>query len=389
VKEIKYADFPLNEYQMRVQRVQEAMEQTALDALVITDPANLRYLFGFQNLLQLSATRLFAGVFPREAPEQATLFIPHDCQDAPQSWVENVTFWSAGQEPPFDDRAADIGIVAERIQELGLNEGRLGLELGAGMRLGMPVEQFDRLRALLSKADIIDAAPIWWSVRRIKSEAEIAVLQRITSISAKAINDALEHLHEGITERELYCEVHSRMFAEGADGQSLLGVLFGTEGWRRANMAPTDERVLETGDWVYLDGGGMLQGYSADICRMGVLGKPSGEQQAALDAVEAANEAMIAAIRPGVPCSEIYRVGRAVLEERGWGGAIGSLSMGHGIGLNVHEMPDINLYNDEPLEEGMVIAVEPWMLDRSPTVGLFNREDMVVVRRSGAQVLSE
>ena len=70
------------------------------------------------------------------------------------------------------------------------------------------------------------------------------------------------------------------------------------------------------------------------------------------------------------------------------GTAIGSLSMGHGIGLNIHEMPDINLHNDEPLREGMVLSIEPWVLDRSPSVGLFNMEDMVVVRRDGAEILA-
>ncbi len=389
MKAIKYSDFELSEYQSRIERVQEAMAQAGLEALIVTEPTNLRYLLGFQNLLQLSATRTFVGLFLRKAPEESTLFIPHDCQDAPQSWVENVTFWSEGQEPPFDDRRADIGMVAQRIDGLGLRQGRIGLELGPGTRFGVPVVQFDRLRSLLAEADLVDASEVWWSVRQVKSEAEIEVLRRVASISLKAINRALTSLREGMTERELYREIYADMFGGGADGQGFLGVLFGSEGWRRANMAPTDERRLQTGEWVYLDGGAMLQGYSADICRMGVLGEGNKQQMAVFEAVQEAQEAMIAAIAPGVACSEIYRTGREVLAEKGWSKIIGSLSMGHAIGLNIHEMPDINLHNDEPLREGMVLAIEPWVLDRSSSVGLFNVEDMVVVRSDGAEVLGK
>ena len=318
MKAIKYSDFELSEYQSRIQRLQTAMAEAGLDALVVTDPSNLRYLFGFQNLLQLSATRLFVGLFPREEPDQATLFLPHDCLDAPQSWVENVTFWSEGQEPPFDDRKVDIGMVAQRIDSLGLKGGRIGLELGLGTRPGMPAQQFDRLRALLSKADVVDASEVWWSLRQVKSEAEIEVLRCVAAISLKAINRGLDSLREGITEKELCREIHATMFKEGADGQGFLGVLFGVEGWRRANMAPTDERRLQKDEWVSLDGGGVLQGYWGDICRMGVLGEATKEQMAIFEAVQEAQKAMIAVIRPRVPCSEIYRTGRDVLERKGW-----------------------------------------------------------------------
>jgi Xaa-Pro aminopeptidase len=102
-KQIRYADFPAEEYEARIRRAGRAMADAGLDALIVTEPANLRYLFGFQNMMQLSANRSFVGVLPREHLEEGTLFIPHDCQDAPSSWTTHITFWDEGHDPPFDD----------------------------------------------------------------------------------------------------------------------------------------------------------------------------------------------------------------------------------------------------------------------------------------------
>lgn len=86
-KQIRYADFAIEKYEARVRRAGGAMAEAGLDALIVTEPANLRYLFGFQNMMQLSANRSFVGLLPREHFEEGTLFIPHDCQDAPSNWT--------------------------------------------------------------------------------------------------------------------------------------------------------------------------------------------------------------------------------------------------------------------------------------------------------------
>jgi len=387
MKEIAFADFGLEEYHRRVQRAAAAMGEAELDALIITDPTNLRYLFGFQDFLQISATRSFVAVFFRDDPQDSRLFMPHDCQGAPQVWTSNVTFWDEGHEPPFDDRMADMDKVVQCLKARGLDKGRLGMELGAGTRLGLPVGAFDQLRNALDRACLCDAADLLWELRKIKSDAEIDVLRQAGSISARAIEYGKECLEEGITERQLYCKIHARMFDEGIDGQGLLTVLFGPAAWQRPHTPPTDERPLRRGDWVYLDGGGAVKGYCADVCRMAMIGGPDERRSAVHHAVKEVQQEMIAAIRPGLRCCDVYQVGRELLERKGLKYMIDSLSFGHGIGLNVHEMPDLNLSNPEPLQEGMVLAVEPWIIDRSE-LGLFNNEDMVVVRKEGAEVIS-
>ena len=130
-------------------------------------------------------------------------------------------------------------------------------------------------------------------------------------------------------------------------------------------------------------------GYHSDFARTVLYGEAERKQLRIYEAVVKANQAMIDAIRPGVSCREIYRAGNEVLLQKGVGASIGSFSFGHGVGLNVHELPNINSDNREPLEEGMVLAVEPWVLDRSSDAGLFNKEDVVVVRDERAELLAE
>lgn len=387
MKTIQCADFPATEYARRIERVSAAMANAGLDAMVLTDPANLRYLFGFQNLLVSSANRTFAGLFVADRPDDSALYITPDCQDAPQSWCENVIFWTEGMAPPLDERYVNVSLIADRLRALGLQHGRIGMELGDGTRIGMAIERYEALRSALSDATVVDSAEIMWTARTCKSPAEIDMLRRIAVISIRAHRRAIAGLHPGLSERELYCRMQADMFSQGADGLGLLGILFGVDGWRRANMSPTDDRTLADGDWVYLDGGGVLQGYNADLCRMAVLGDPDAQRAGVHQTVIEVQQAMIDAIRPGVPCSDIYRTGRRRLEEAGLGHMITTRSFGHGVGLNVHEMPDLSVDNDEPLREGMVLAIEPWILDPDE-LGLFNREDMVVVTAHGAEPLN-
>ena len=388
MKQIQYADFPIEEYERRIRRATALMAEQGVEALVLTDPSNLRYLFGFQNMLQMSVNRSFVGLFVASAPDESTLWIPHDCQDAPQTWCTQVRFWDEGNQPPFDERLADMGKVIDRIQELGLGAGGIGIELGEGMRLGMPVCKFDELRQALREVTVIDAAAVMWPLRRIKSEAEIDILRQIVRLSLDCIQDGLEHLREGMTERELYRQIYSRMFTAGADEQGFLAVYFGYDSWQRANMAPTDGHPLRRGDPIMIDGGAVLNGYCADVYRMGYFGEAPEAWARIYDDVRDTTAEMIRGIRAGVLCCEVYETGCRLLKQRGLGAFVDTLSFGHGIGLNVHEMPDLNKNNREPLEAGMVLAIEPWIFDRGEH-GLFNWEDMVVVRENGAELLGE
>lgn len=344
MKDVLYADFQVQEYKSRIDRIRAGMDRTGLDVLIVTGATNLRYVFGFQSLLQLSGTRSFAGVFVKDDSDESSLFIPRDCVDAPQVWLdnENVFFWDDSKEPPFDDLALDLGKVVERLKRLSLTHRRIGIEL-RGAEIGMPVCRFDELRSLLSQATLLDASAMLLSLRKIKSAAEIEVLRATAAISLESINAGIRSLRNGITESELARQMQAMMFDKGCDGQGFLSVQFGADGWKRANLPPTDERSLQENEWVYIDGGGRLMGYNADFARTALYGRATDRQRRIHEAVLEARQAMFDAMRPGVPCCEIYRAGAYVLEKRGCPGT--SFSFGHGVGLNIHEDPNISLQN--------------------------------------------
>jgi Xaa-Pro aminopeptidase/Xaa-Pro dipeptidase len=120
---------------------------------------------------------------------------------------------------------------------------------------------------------------------------------------------------------------------------------------------------------------------------MAVFGKASSKSLDVYAAIVEANRVIINAIAPGTPCSEVYRVGAEVFEKSGFGDLMTSTSVGHGIGLDAHEMPNLGRDNDQPLVEGMVVTVEPWIATRE--LGPLNLEDMVIVRKHGAELISK
>ena len=151
----------------------------------------------------------------------------------------------------------------------------------------------------------------------------------------------------------------------------------------------TGDRVLAEGDLVVLDFGGVLDGYCSDLTRTVSIGPPSIEARRLYTAVYDAQEAAIAAIRPGVESSAVDGAARAVLEARGLGAAFGH-GTGHGLGLDVHEQPRITRVRANvasvPLVPGMVFTVEPGAY--VPGFGGVRIEDDVVVTETGCDVLT-
>ncbi len=148
---------------------------------------------------------------------------------------------------------------------------------------------------------------------------------------------------------------------------------------------PTN-KVLKEGDLCLLDMGGAYQGYRGDITRMKVAGKPTKTQRELLE-FEAENlKQTIAAIRPGMKCSELHRIGKKAIQEAGYEKHGGWTASGHGNGLEMHEYPALDETSDVRLEKNMILCVEP-----SFTVpeGTFRLEDMVLVTEGGCETLTK
>ena len=221
-------------------------------------------------------------------------------------------------------------------------------------------------------------------LRELKDAAELERIEEAALLGSKIFDAALPHLAAGVHEREIAAELEYAARRGGADAMSFETIVASGERSALPHGHASAARLPRRG-FVTLDFGVMLRGYCSDMTRTVYLGKPTREEKAAYAAVLRAEEAGIAAVRPGVAASQIDRAARGVLRREGLGKYF-THSTGHGLGLEIHEGPRLGAKVPDLLAKGMVVTVEPGIY--LPGRFGIRIEDMVVVEESGARVLT-
>lgn len=214
-------------------------------------------------------------------------------------------------------------------------------------------------------------------------------MRRIAHTANRAFAQVREHVTPGQTERDVYQCLHRVLIEYGAEKVPYLVPVSGAGGYTQVNMGPTN-RVLQAGDVLFIDCGATLQGYFCDFNRNFAIGLLTPELQNAYRRVYDAASAGMDSIRPGRTAADIWRVMHKVLDRPdATATPIGRL--GHGIGLDITEPPSLASGDETPLEEGMVLAVEPSMT-LPGIVGthcrLMVHEENVLVTRTGCELLT-
>ena len=228
------------------------------------------------------------------------------------------------------------------------------------------------------------------TLRIVKTKDEIAKLQKAVDISLDAFESVKSYLKEGITEKEIDHKLNYLMKRLGAEKEGFDNIVAFGPNTAMPHHHPTD-RKLANGDIVTIDFGAQYEGYTADITRTFVFRTKDTDPTIdpklieILTIVEAAAQKGRDAIKPGVKASEIDKICRDYIKEKGYGNFFVH-STGHGIGIDVHEFPRVSYLDETVLEEGMVITVEPGIYIES--VGGARIEDDVLVTKDGHQVLS-
>ncbi|MGE0821525.1 MAG: M24 family metallopeptidase [Candidatus Binatia bacterium] len=388
MKEPMFAEFPSDEYELRIARARALMETEGIDALLLTQQENVRYLAGYLSLLWISKFRPLLALLPRNPSISPTLILPgQEYGNAKTSWIEEIAFYR-DQEDPIDT-------VVNVLHKKGLRNKTVGVELGYGSRLGMAQVQWEDLRRSFA-GTFTDSAPLLRQLRGIKSPREIAMLQRACEISCIGVEAGWRALREGMSEKELAAIMISTMIQEGAEPmKTFLCVTSGPLRYQIVNCPPSDYR-LKRGDLVMIDGGATYNGYCTDFIRQACLGTPTSQQREWFDLAKTANDTAIAAIRPGARCADVYDAGRQVFIDAGLGdyGVINII--GHACGMEVHELPYVGERgqvetSDTIIEPGMVFCIEPIIAGMdSPRweAGIFIQEDMVAVNETSCDILT-
>jgi Xaa-Pro aminopeptidase len=352
----------------RLDRARAAAAAANADALLISPGSDLRYLLGqaggsFERLTTLvvpASDAPAALVLPKlEAPGYADL-------PAEELGVEFVT-WVDGEDPYrlVADRAG-------RAAQVAVSDAMIALHV-----LG--------LRGALADAEQVLAGPILRELRMRKDADEIAALRKAGAAIDQVHAQVPELLRPGRTEAEVGADIEQLIVAAGHQQADFVIVGSGPNG--ASPHHDVSDRVLEPGDVVVVDIGGPLpSGYNSDSTRTYSLGEPGlPDVRDTYRVLHEAQQAAVAAVRPGVTAHDVDAAAREPITEAGFGPQFIHRT-GHGIGLEVHEEPYIQRGNDLVLEPGMAFSVEPGIYQDGRWGARI--EDIVVVTDDGVEPLN-
>jgi Xaa-Pro aminopeptidase len=282
-------------------------------------------------------------------------------------------------------KGAEVEITREELLPVA---GEKALAMGA-IRLGFEAESFsyNKYQVLLEKVGqdkIRPTSRLVEKLRIVKQPEEIAAIREACLCVEKAIHRAIAEVKEKMTEKDLAAEIDYSSNKLGARKPAFDTIVAFAENAALPHATP-QSRPLARGDAILVDCGALWEGYCSDITRTFFFGKPGEKATQAYKAVLASQELALEALQSGKKASEIDSVARESLEKAGFAQFFNH-SLGHGVGIEIHEAPQLSWKDDTVLAEGMVVTVEPGVYFE----GLFGIriEDSAVVRKGQAEVLT-
>ncbi len=351
----------------RIGRVRHLLEELGVDAILISHPANRHFVSGFPD--EDHAPDETSGVLLVSDRESRLLVSPTNepwARASADSAVE-VTGW----QRPWQEF-------------LGKHLVQQGYQRVAFEDRALIVADFNGIRDAASGVDLIPAGGAVHRLREVKDAEEIARIRRAAEITDQALQQVLSQLAPGTTEKQLVWMLESTMRDLGADGPAFsTGVGAGPHGARPHHSAT--DRPIEEGEPIVIDMGAKVDGYCADLTRTVVLGEPTELFRERYNLVLTAQQAALDAIRPGISGKEADSAARDVISAAGAGDAFFH-SLGHGVGLLIHEAPSLGQASEDTLQPGHIVTIEPGVYYDG--WGGIRIEDLAVVTESGIEILS-
>ncbi|MEO4043352.1 Xaa-Pro peptidase family protein [Hoeflea sp. CAU 1731] len=383
-----------------LQAVDAILSTNGYDALVATAPENVTYVSGFWAMTHWIRRGPQAYVlWPTARRSEASIITTTSTLDLvadQKPWVSNVRrfgyFVFEGMDrtglDPLDQAQVDllmgeefpgaVEALVEAIREAGLSSGKIAVD-----EIGMTPQAMARLREALPHLTIEPAFELIRQMRTIKTPEEVRRLRRACNIAEASINASLEAAHVGMTEREM-ARIFHRTTVEN-DAMPVLGVIgFGVRS-TLTNSQPSDA-ALKEGDIIRFDVGGRYMHYRADISRIGVMGEPTREIVEKYTALKNGVDHAYDIIRPGLKASDLFEKVMDAVRKSGLP-EYKRNHVGHGIGIDGYDLPNIAPSSSDVLQAGMVICVETPYYEFG--LGGLQVEDMIHVTDDGCESLME
>lgn len=343
----------------RVDAVLAAVAERELDALLVSNLVNVRWLTGF------SGSNAMAVVGP-----------------AQRRFVTDFRYLTQAADQVDDEWEREIDSDLFKRVAGGLPDGpfRLGFD-----DADISVKQHAQLAELVgAEVELVAAGGILEALRAVKDAAEIEAIRAACEVADEAFEEVVGAGIVGRTEREVALDLEVAMRRRGASGASFPPIVAAAEHSALPHAEPRDVPI-PAGTLVTIDWGAQLNGYASDCTRTVATGELDPRDRAVYDVVLAAQEAALEAVRPGPTGREVDAIARTIIDSAGHAEHFGH-GLGHGVGLEVHEGPRLSKVGKDPLAAGNIVTVEPGVYVPG-AVGV-RIEDLVVVTADGHEVLT-
>jgi Xaa-Pro dipeptidase len=343
------AQITLQEFYTRIETAQAIMQKQGIQAVYLNAGTNLYYFTGMRWNV---GERMVGAILPAQGAVQ--FIAPAFEQDTINEFMVvpgTLHCWHEHENP--------AQLCAQILQKLNITSGKVAIDESTAFFM------FNNLSHAAPQFEYIDAKAVTAGCRQLKSEAEIALLQRAKDMTIEVHKAAAHILRIGICTTEVEAFIQQAHIAVGAPkGSYFCIVLFG-----KASSFPhgvKDAQYLQQGDIVLIDTGCQLQGYNSDITRTYVFGEASAEVRVAWASEKKAQQAAFDAAQIGVACENVDAAARVALMEDGYGPDYQLPGLphrtGHGIGLDIHEWPYLVGGDQTPLAKGMCFSNEPMLV---------------------------
>ena len=345
-----------------IARIQAELVKNDLDALLIFDEKNQRFAAGFP----------FTDGAVIVAREKAWLLTDSRYIEAAEKAAGGCACVQM-----FDQQHPLMSLIKAALAEAKVE--RLGAE-----EESLSYARWANLERLLG-VKLQGAQSILRTLRASKTDEEIQSMIRAQRISEKALEEVLQIIKPGMTEREVMAELVYHMLKNGSEGNSFDPIVVTGKKTSMPHGVPGDE-VIRAGDFITMDFGSLKDGYCSDMTRTVAVGYATEEMRNVYDIVLKAQLAGIAAARAGIPGKEIDAAARKVITEAGYGPYFGH-GFGHSLGLDIHEPPFAGPTGEAPMAEGDLCSAEPGIY--LPGKFGVRIEDVMILRSTGAEVITK
>jgi Xaa-Pro aminopeptidase len=377
------------EHKRRIERVRKFLMRRKLDALYLTNPTSIFYLTGYSFI---ATERPIAVIIPVNG--KITFLGPlleRDHIPLKTKVIEDVKTYIdyPGEKHPIE-------CFAEFLKEIGLTRKRIGIDSKAGAAgtwgyKGPPITK------KFPEAKFVDVKDLLPSMRLIKSEEEIILMKESAKWANLAHSLLQEYTAEGLWDVDVALAAsHEASIimkkAWGPDYEPLRRSSPVSVGFRgqigEMSAIPhsiATKRMIRRGDVIVTGAGADIGGYSCELERTMIVGKPTAKQKRYFNVMVKAQEAAFEAFKSGVKCSDVDRATINVFKKAGLTHLV-KHHTGHGLGLEGHEPPWLDIGNDEPLRAGMVVSCEPGIYETG--FAGFRHSDTVLITEDGAEVVT-